>query len=216
MTLTTRLRRLANTEFFRHRPYNKTFCGYLVGDINHNHPFRGLIDPQFWTGYHQSLESTVMGIKQPISLATFMIESEFRDFIDSSYQINVYKEAELEQISHFYRAMETFSSQRDQLSETQNYFAHEFLWSLGLESVTDIIIDRLLSYEMCHEPSNPLVAYSYALTHPYAFAKEMGLHYLEAEAILQEVTKRKHELFDIFACYTSVGMMEDVFGDVLR
>ena len=205
LTLATRFERLAETSFFLNIEFEE---GVELQWFNHHDisitdqmylekPFMSIQHGLFWGEPGGSLEHTLL-TKAPrnLSLATFLVKPLFEDFIE-------YRQTKISKnILNFYGEMDDLINRRDLDSLRQNKLLFEFLWSLGIESLSEDHIRSLINYEkILGNTSDPMVFYAYVFTHPKELIEELGIHYLEASAIYREISRRKYEFCDIFSHY---------------
>lgn len=225
LTRSTRIKRLADTPFFTNKSSlditdytsNGVECPYMImaDNPNLNCPFSIITENRFWGNTSSSLEKILLDTKWTIDLSTFLIESEFNNFLDN-FNISLSRNLlSIKNISRFYDGMRELIDRRDYNSINQNTLISEFIWCLGIESISQKMIEGFLNYEMCFDSvESPLLPYIYLLTHPVELVKELGFHPLEASNIYKEVMNRKYELFDIFAAYSSTDLMIDTFRNM--
>ncbi len=221
LTLHSKLERLGSTEFFSFQlsglhGYDKDTV-IITDDPGFTHPFNLLLKPQLWGEGIGSLEAALLK-KKPcnISLATFLVEPLFADFIDCINPLQPWLDKTMFQnISHFFGSMDEIIARRDYSNARQNKLIKEFIWSLGIEALKEDVINTMVTYEQSLGwMEDVMVPYAYMLSHPKEMVKELGLHPLEATSITAEFKRRKYEFIDIFSHYSSVGAMGEVFSDI--
>jgi hypothetical protein len=223
LTIATRLERLGTTSFFRSESMASDLTeGYfdhqgiaIFDDVNYCRPFHPITQGLFWGEPGGSLEHILLTRNVGyISLATFLVPSLFEDFLGT---IKPFSPHFYTNITRFYGAMDEFVNRRDFTSVRQNQLIYEFIWSLGIESLSQENIFALTQYEkLLDQTVDPILCYAYVLTHPIEMIRELGLHHLEAAAIVQEISRRKHELFDIFYYYANnKADIQHSFSDLL-
>lgn len=208
LTLTARIQRLASASFFQSEFMRQDLTeGFferdgtaVFDDVYYCRPFVYINQGLFWGEPGGSIEHILLTRNVGyISLATFLVQPLFEEFLNG---IKPFSTKAYSNICRFYGAMDEFVSRRDFSSIRQNKLIHEFIWSLGIEALTEQHIFALTQYERIMAVSDdPILYYAYVLTHPSEMIKELGMHRLEANAVLVEIARRKHELFDIFFHY---------------
>mgnify|MGYP003387235450 CR=1 FL=1 len=218
LTLATRIERLAETNFFKPKQFNfqgekELFDHHDISvteSLYYQKPFLVIQNGIFWGEPGGSLENVLLKQKMgDISLATFLIQPLFEEFIQERYSLDTFENTAGGNIFNFYSEMDEFINRRDYDCERQNKLIYEFLWCLGIESLSEHHIQKILDYERFLDNSiDPMLVYAYLLTHPKQLIDEIGVHPLEAFAILKEISLRRYEFFDIFSYY--VRNQEDI------
>ncbi len=233
LSLLARLDRLSKTPFFMMEGEggfpvivkNKSDgwdAGWDISIFKHDPsfvcPFECILDHRFWNTFRNNVENVIFENQNTVSLATFLVEDQFRNFIDSHITIpytpeHPYNavgmehgnnfEIKWEWFSKFYETMYTITHRRDYNCKKQNYFLYQFIYCLGLESLTPMTVEALISYEMIEGfvGIEPLLIYLNALTSRNILTKQLGVHELQANLIVNEFYKRRFEFHDVFAAY---------------
>lgn len=225
LTLASRIRRLGGMEFFEDNLIfdylsevndNYFISKFLSDDPHLRQPFSLVCDPRLWGINYKNLEDALLDKRTTVNLATFVVEPLFREFIESNYFHNNGYSLEFKNISRFYDNMHALQTSRNCNNEEQNLFMKKFIWSLGIESLTQKHVEKLLVYEMTMEfPDSAFVPYAVVLTSIKEMVDSLGFYHLEAEAIAREVYRRRYEFYDIFSAYSNVEIMAEVFKNML-
>lgn len=226
LTLLARIQRLASAEFFSYESLGEEFYNedsiLLTNDQYFTQPFKLLLDPRLWGDtrlwgeQRLSLEYILLHKKpQHISLATFLVEPLFRDFLDCTSPHFDFDSLPFQNVRNFYAHMVELTQRRNYNAEYQNRLIKQFFMALGLEMLHEDVIDKMVTYEQQLGWSDDVfVPYVYFLTHPMEMIKELGLHMIEAREIHREFMSRAHEFIDIFSRYTELEALRDIFRDV--
>lgn len=223
LTIAARIDRLSSTNFFRSDMMSSDITeGFfnregvaIFDDVNYCKPFLTINHGMFWGEPGGSIEHILLTRNVGhVSLATFLVQPLFEEFLGG---IKTFSVAGYNNICRFYGAMDEFVNRRDSSSQRQNQLIHEFIWSLGIEALSESHILALTRYEQVIDLTNdPMLFYAYVLTHQAELVREIGMHRLEALAVLSEVARRKHELFDIFYHYSnSKSDIEQCFKELM-
>lgn len=213
LTLATRIRRLASTQFTQQE------MGYfdpVTGEekisisinqpVSYYQPFLPISQGIFWGQPGGSLEQIILNrydLFKDLSLANFLIEPLFRELLENILPLDVNDNHAYLRIEYFYSTMEELTKDRDHNSHHQQMFIYAFMSCLGIESLSSDHIKLMMHYEQnVSGVWTPLLSYAYLLTHPGELVSELGLHPAEATAIVREVNRRSYELSDIFYHYT--------------
>ena len=225
MTIAARISRLATTPFFSQEVLEETSLflndknnPFLITglDTNYDKPFALLLDTKFWGIHNTDLSQVLLKHRHILTNATFLISSEFKDFIDSTWFSTYPDHFEFRPISKFYDEMAEFIHRRDYTSPRQNRLIREFIWSLGIEALTLPMVDSLVKHEtLVDMVDDPILAYVLCLTSRGQLIHELGLHPLEADGVYQEVVSRRYEFFDIFAEYSDRETIAEVFKYII-
>lgn len=211
LTLTTRFERLGMQTFSEMETlkYNEE-TGFIEESatytdlMNYIQPFAFITNGLFWGYPGGSLEHILLTRSfGNLSLATFLVEPLLRDFIEQFPPPNANSDT-FKGANIFYRDMDELIQRRDLDSVRQNVLLRSFLSALGIESLSDDHIRLMVQYE--HDIQGmlePFLLYAYLLTHPGELMTATGMHRLEAATIMEEVRRRRYELFDIFYHYTN-------------
>lgn len=225
LTLASQFSRLANTPFFFPEQsitpewYNVHFGENPLS----TQPFLPIIQPKFWGQNDGTLEGMLLReaaagkLSRGISIANFLTETLFRDFLETRYPFataEAYEHSyEFENLFRFFGDMDELIERRDYSSPRQNHLITHFIWALGIESLSADVISKMLTYETSLGDTNgPMFPYAYLLSHPGYMVSELGLHPLEAREISRQACRKRFELFDIFSHYSSISLMRDVFS----
>jgi hypothetical protein len=215
LTIYARLKRLAETVFFDPdaTPNDVEFdisfnmmTSSQLSDLQTLHqPFLPIIHGQFWGDPGGSVESLLLsGRYGEISLATFLVKPLFQDFIDMVYPQYAGESVVYKSFHRFFVNMDEITEHRDVTNGRQNHLIAKFLYALGIDSLKSHHIPALLHHEqMLGLEYAPFLSYVFALTRTSELVNQVGLHPLEAQAIVQEVRMRRDELRDIFAYYSN-------------
>lgn len=212
LTLSTKIRRLANTTFFdsdvlSHDPLTGEAKINLTigGHPSYTNPFAMICQGVFWGNDVGSLEKLLLTKNFGyLSLATFLIQPLFQELLEKLSPLDVLDNIAYVNVQYFYEAMDSFINTRDYQSAQQHRFIKSFLWCLGIEALLEEHVDKMIVYESSVGAElDPMLTYAYILTHPGVMTNELAIHHLEATAIAYEVKQRSHELFNIFYHYTN-------------
>lgn len=214
LTLSTRIRRLATTQFtqqemcyFDPQTGEEKVSISINQPVSYYQPFQHIAQGIFWGHPGGSLEQIILNkynLFKNLSLANFLIEPLFRELLESILPLDANDNNAYLRIEYFYSSMEEFVNNRDYNSHHQQLLIHAFMSCLGIESLSDDHIKLMMDYEQnIGGVWTPLLSYAFLLTHPRELVTELGLHPAEATAIVGEVNRRSYELSDIFYHYTN-------------
>lgn len=222
LSLMARIERLAGIPFFiseyRQNPVVVKIDGEwhtgvnitdLRYDLEEGRPFSMLMDHRFWNTFKNNLEYVFLEKQRTLSLATFLIEEQFKDFIDSH---RTDFNPDWNEVGKFFDSINVTLTHRNIKSREQNLFMYHFIAALGIQSLTPMMIEALLSYEMIHDHvMQPLMCYLVALSSPSILVNEINLHPIQASNVVREFTSRRYEMFDIFSAYCDQGDVTYIF-----
>lgn len=218
LTLLSRIERLAGVNFFPPESFiteNDKLEFLQIHDLPYiQTPFAPLLYPKFWIEKRGMTLDYILIKERPchVSMATFLIEPLFQEFIDNVCPRPAQGYNFLTAAGAVFRHLEEITNRRNYTSVVQNTIIENFIYALGIEALQPDVIRRMVNYEiklgLTHEV---FLSYMYLLTHPRELMTELGVNRFEANAIYTEVFRRKFELFDIFAHYTSTDTAIDAF-----
>lgn len=228
LTLATRLKRLAQRKFFMDafsnndplyvdRPKDLSSVGFGLESAD-MYPFSLILDPKFWGAHYRNLEEALLDRRPYLGVSTFLIEDDFRAFIEHQWFTSFSSSYEFCRVGMFYDDMRDFITKRDYANTRQNNLIREFIWGLGIESITPRILNDLVSHEIMTEfDSEPVFYYIYTLLNTRVLQNEIGLHPLEVSAIQREIRMRPYEMYDIFSAYTNdTFAVKQLFSNILQ
>jgi len=216
LTLKTRFERLADIQFFDFETVsNDRELVYHPNDFdNYTHPFRLLKQGLFWGFPGLTLEEALLRLNgrnttgmsafmsSECNISTFYIPDLFKEFVENGKIPNWLAEQAVRSIDRFYGYMQDSINRRDTDSPTQNMILAGFLWGLGLESIRPLTIQKIFNYEYNIGFKDPATIYASVLTSYQELINELEMHPLEADAIVNEIRRRKYEIRDIFYHYS--------------
>jgi len=203
LTLTARIERLGNTEFFDMESVlsDPELCrtGVIPSEATaYSHPFMFVTQGLFWGEPGGSVENILLRNRvDPPSIATFLVPPLFEDFLENPTIPSHMAQMAATGAERFYGWMNETINRRDPLSPTQNKLWSAFLWSLGIETLKPVFFENLFNFEYTVAMGDPAVVYASLLTKTRSLV-EIGFHPVEASTLVNEVRKRAHELHDIF------------------
>lgn len=222
ITLATRLERLGTTTFFPHNVLcydSETRDDFIYSGLGYDStPFKVILDPKFWGYEFENIDTILIKFnKLKVSLSTFLIEPLFTDFIDCVKPAIAYNPYGLQGVGYFFGYMSELINRRDYSSESQNTLIKNFIWSLGIQSLRQDTITKMLVYETgMGAYDQVLLPYLHLLTNPDEMVRELQIHRMEAMVICNEVAKRRYELCDIFSHYCGRELVDRFFKRYMR
>lgn len=206
LTLFARLQRLASTTFLSYYDHNEEYGGFFSEEPASTNPFSIILQPKMWGEAIHPVEEMLLYHKHGhVSLATFLIAPLFTSFLDSIQSPLSYNDVALQGVGDFFGRMEELIQRRDYSLPWQDRLLKSFIWSLGIESLNEDVIDRMILFEKnMGLLAEVMVSYRHLLANPNELIRELRVHPLEAHAINREFHNRRYEFEDIFKHYTRV------------
>jgi hypothetical protein len=207
LSIVMRLQRLAETQFFDFE--SVTSDGELVHfhltdeDFNqYTRPFFTVTQSLLWGRPGGLIEDYLLTrpLERP-NQATFLIPDLFEDFLENPAIPMHLGQVAVSSIQRFYGWMNETVNRRDFNSHAQNRLLYGFLQSLAIEALRPQFIEAIFTYEAQVGFTDPVMIYAHILTNVNELVKEIGMHPLEAQAIIREIYQRRYEMHDIFRCY---------------
>lgn len=230
LTFMARLERLAKTNLIAEQytqcqmmdRYNRPH--FVTADYPELYPFSELLQSKTWVadigtwyGIPPSLSDIIFkkASHHHLSMATFLTQQLFIDFLEYNDRFYESNDPFISGVRYFFGAMDELVNRRDFNSHTQNHLISKFMWSLGVESLTEDVIQKMLEVEMgIGIESEVMINYIFFLSHPRDMVQQLGIHPGLASEISREFLLRRHEMYDIFSTYCTSSVMKDCFGDI--
>lgn len=219
LTVLARLERLASCRFFEYNHWATPFgSGAMFSGDCLERPFELIVNPKTWNRPSWSMNRIMLDKTiDRVSLATFLVQTLFQAFIDSSgLRVQGYN-AEYKTLSRFFEMMDQIVFRRDYTSNIQNLFIKRFMWSLSIPGLSEDIIEKMVIAEtgfgMIDEVFLPYVNY---LSNSASLQEDLGVDRVVADWIVREFYLRRHEFFDIFSAYSTSKDLIDIFNNMNR
>lgn len=217
LTILARLNRLASCRFFNNAQWSFSFDAMSIdsGEFKEQ-PFAIILNAKTWNRKGWDIERIILDSSiQHVSLATFLVQDQFRAFIDANGSYLDGYDPESKSLHKFYEMMDQIIYKRDYDSIIQHNFIKNLLWSFSIPGLNEDIINQLIVAE--HSMGlidEVLLPYASYLSDSRAMQDDLGVDRLTADWISREFFIRRHEFFDIFTAYSLTTDIVQIFNNL--
>jgi len=217
LTVLARLQRLADCRFFAAEQWQFSFNGTdnYYDELNEK-PFALILNNKVWNRQGWDIERILLDSgTSHVTLATFLVQNIFRDFLDSTQSWIGGGDAEYKSLNKFYQMMDQIVYHRDYSSVLQNVFIKHLLWSFSIPGLTEDTIEKMvIAEESFGLLDEVLLPYANYLSNSRALQDDLGVDRQTADWICREFYLRRHEFFDIFTAYSTSTDMVQLFNNL--